>query len=365
MLLYSDHINFLILPTDSCNLNCVYCFHKPHSKSFDKISIDTIKHLLDISSPYYKNINFIWHGGEPLLMGMDFYKEVLELQQNYNNKICNSMQSNLTLLTPEFADFLSENNFTISGSFDGTCNEQSRGHSQAILNGRSLMIERGKRCGLVMVLSGLNIDHLIESYNFFKIQNINFTLNIYLDSTNSNPSPLKLEETHTIEKMCELFDYWAKDTSGNIHISYFKNILDYIVCGKKSLCSYTSCLGRWFGLRYDGSLTPCNRYFPQEYCFGNIHDYDSIGEAFESEGFKKLLTEAVERRNNCKECPVYNFCAGGCNNVALNENGVRNNGGLSCKVLIGVYKHIEVFLSTMDRESSEYNPLLIQMTKKL
>lgn len=368
---YFEHLNLLILPTDACNMNCVYCFHKPYSKSFTRIDIQTIEHLLDITMPHYKYLNIIWHGGEPLLMGLDFYKKVLALQQEYaqkyNCKINNSVQSNLTLLTPEMADFFAENNISVSGSFDGVCNEQLRGCSESILAGRQLMIDRGKRCGLIMVVSGANIDHLVESYNFFKTIGVNFSLNFYLEQKDSQKSALTLDENIAIRRVSELFDYWATDSTGNIHISYFRNILDFLLFQKKSVCSFTSCMGRWLGVHPDGMLGPCNRYFPDEYSFGNVLTYEDIGEAFESSGFTNLLTKAIERREKCKSCEIFDFCCGGCNNIALNENGLENNAGLSCRLLRGIYRHIAAFVSTLldgNVDTEKYNPLLIELIKK-
>lgn len=358
------HINLLILPTDACNMNCVYCFHKPYVNNFKQIKISTVKHLFDITTPYYKNINVIWHGGEPLLAGLDFYKEVIKIQKEYNCKFTNSIQSNLTLLNQETADFLVENNIAISGSYDGVCNEMLRGRSKDILEGRQLIVEKGKTCGFIMVVSNQNIDNLIESYLFFKNMGVNVSLNLYLDQKDNERSKLQLEENVAIQRLCELFDYWAADITGKIHISYFKHILDFILLRKKNICSFTSCLGRWIGVHHDGTLGPCNRYFPKEYCFGNVNDYSDIGEAFESEGFVNLLKKAIIRREKCKSCEIFDFCSGGCNNTALNENGLENNGGLSCKILLGVYKHIDSMLSTINIHNAEkYNPLFAEYLK--
>lgn len=364
---YYEHINLLILPTDACNMNCTYCFHRPYSCHFEKISIQTIKHLLDITTPYYKRVNIIWHGGEPLLMGLDFYKEVVGIQKAYDCRITNAIQSNLTLLTPEMADFFAENNISISGSFDGVCNEQLRGHSEEILAGRQLMLDRGKRCGLIMVVSGKNVDHLIESYYFFKDIGVNFSLNLYLEQKDAPRNELTLDAETAADRLSKLFDCWVADSTGNIHISYFRNILEFLLLRRKNVCSYTSCMGRWLGIHYDGAIGPCNRYFPEEYCFGNLLNYKDIGEAFESNGFVRLMKKAIERRDKCKNCDVFDFCSGGCNNAALNENGIDSNGGLSCQILLRVYQHIEAVVTSISSRQMNIqncNPLLKDMIQK-
>lgn len=218
-----------------------------------------------------------------------------------------------------------------------------------------------------MVVSNENIDSLIESYLFFRDNGVNFSLNLYIEQKNNQKSILRLDENHSIYKLCELFDYWATDKFGKIHISYFKNILDFILFNKKYICTFTSCLGRWIGVHFDGSLAPCNRYFPEEYRFGNVYDYSDIDKVFESTGFTNLLQKAIQRREKCKSCEIYDFCCGGCNNVALNENGIENNGGISCKILIEIYRHIDCFITRVykNRFNEEYyNPILVEMINK-
>lgn len=364
---YFEHINILILPTDACNMNCVYCFHKPYSKDVERMSLNTVKRILEITTPYYKKINLIWHGGEPLIMGLDFYKDVIHLQKKYKSKINNSIQSNLTLMTDEFADFIIHNKISISSSFDGICNDELRGNSDKILTGRRLILDKGGKCGFIMVVSSKNINYLIESYSFFKNLSTGFSLNLYVSFKDDINKELKLDKSITIHKLCELFDYWATDTANPVSISYFNEILNYILLRKKSLCSYTSCLGRWIGIRHDGTITPCNRYFPSEFNFGNVYEYQDIGDAFNSNGFINMLNVSIERRNKCKTCDIFDFCSGGCNNVALNENGISNNKGMTCDILLAVYKYIESYVKNLtdtDIENAKYNPLLIKLLRK-
>ena len=360
----SERINLLVMPTDICNMNCLYCFHESYHEKEGKMSLATLQKLYEITFKHYSEVAIIWHGGEPLVMGLDFYKKALEMQKQFCGvKVRNSIQSNLTLLTDKFADFLCENDFGVSTSFDGCKNDETRGNSEEILKGREKIIARKKNCGVIMVLSKINIDSLIESYECFKSKNINFTINPY----SSIPSPaderLKLDADYTVKKILELFEYWLHDTSCKIRISYFERFLDFVVYQKKDLCVYNSCLGKWMGIRYDGTIMPCNRWLPAEYSYGNVWDYEDLSQAFESSGFKKLISEAIERRYKCQSCVAFPLCSGGCNNAAFNENGIANNGGKTCIMMKAIYQHIIEVFKNIQAASPEndfnYNPRVI------
>lgn len=337
-----QRINVMIIPTNFCNMDCVYCFHNSHNKNRDKMSLDTLNKIMSVIIPYYEKITFIWHGGEPLSMGVEFYKKALEYEKKYQSattQIENLMQTNLTLLDDEFAEFLVKNGFKLGSSFDGVDNEKTRGNSSRILQGRNILKKHNGNCGFIQVVSRKNVDTLIESYKFFKREKINYSLNMYV-SDSSNDIELALDISEYIRKVEELFDYWLMDKGSNIRITLFKEIIDFILFNKKSICTYCSCMGHWIAIRPQGEIYPCNRFFPKEYEMGSIWDYNSAEEIFESAGFNKLLNEAIKRREKCQQCKIYKFCEGGCNNNALNENGIQNNGGNSCKSLIQIYTHI-------------------------
>ncbi len=218
-----------------------------------------------------------------------------------------------------------------------------------------------------MVVSKKNIDNLIESYEYFKSINANFTINTYVSTKERIDSELRLDSEEAIGRIKEFFDYWLYDKKCNIHIDYFERIINFLLTGEKSVCKYNSCLGKWVGIRHDGKITPCNRYFPDQYCYGNVWNYEKLSSAFESEGFKNLLSDAILRREKCKQCIVFPLCSGGCNNVALNENGVSNNGGDSCVIFKAIYKYIVEKtirnIKSVDGEF-EYNPMFISMLKQ-
>lgn len=334
-------LSMLIMPTDECNMNCIYCFHKAHHGNNERMSLETVRRIYDITFKSFEDVTIIWHGGEPLCMGADFYREAISMQKDYRNtRIRNRMQTNLTMLSQPMVELVREYNIGVGSSLDGVCNEELRGRTAIIESKRQLLINSGLKCGFIMVVSRKNIDSLNDSYDYFKAMNANFTMNPYISNSCNECDDLKLDVVYAAEKMIELFEYWIGDVNCKIHLDYFERIINYIIHKKKTVCKYTSCLGKWMGIRYNGEIVPCNRFFPDEYSYGNVYQYSDISEAFKSAGFNRLLNEAILRREKCKQCAIYAFCEGGCNNVAYNENGISANNGDSCYLTRTIYEYI-------------------------
>lgn len=352
------HLSVLLMPTDFCNMNCVYCFHSRKTHTKNKVmSLETLRRIFSVTIPYYEEVHFIWHGGEPVSMGKEFYQTALQMQQEintHNAKIENSIQSNLTLLDEDFVRFLLDHHFHIGGSFDGTRNDLTRHNTEKILAGRQLVLDCGGQVGFICVVQSNNIDHLIEDYHWFQSKGINYTLNPYMAVPPYEDDPLFVPAPHYIQRVCELFDYWAADTQCKIRISYFHDFIDYILFGFKSLCCYNSCLGKHIGIHYDGQIYNCNRDFPAEYSFGNVYDYTDIHQCFESPGFQALAKKAVERRYHCKEnCSIFPFCAGGCNSSAYMGGDLTRGNPVTCQILQAVYQHIAQTLEQWKHRSPD------------
>ena len=370
-----EYLGVLMMPTDGCNMNCVYCFNSRRPTGGSKRMPDEVlRHTVECVVPYYKKVRFIWHGGEPLLMGRGFYERAVEYQRQANTngtEIENSIQTNLTLLDDSMAEFLTRNKFHVGSSFDGfASNDQTRGNTEKILEGHERLKRAGGHNGFICVVQSRNIDHLIEDYEEAKRRGINYTLNPYLTVPPYDRDPLFVPAGDCVKRLCEFFDYWMSDTQCNIRIGYFKQFLDFILFGFKELCVYTSCLGKHIGVHWDGTLYACNRDFPKKYCFGNIMDYKDIRDCFESEGFQALLADAIRRRDACKQnCRIYPFCAGGCNSTALAGGCVEQANPYACEVLTGVYDHIAGQIepwrnAPAERAEKELNPELAEMLSK-
>ena len=337
-------ITVLIIPTDHCNMNCVYCFnHRKTAGSSAVMTMDTLERTYKAVLPYYESVNFIWHGGEPLSAGKSFYEQAFSLQESLNKnnaRIRNSIQSNLTLVDDDIAECLKKYDVNVGGSYDGVTNELTRHNSNRILEGYDTLIKHDIKVGMICVVQKHNVDHLIEDYKWFNSHKINYSLNLYLAEKDSD-DPLQIDPEHYADRICEFFDYWLTDNDCAIKVRFFEMFADYFLEGRNTLCTYSSCLGRYISIRPNGDIYPCNRDFPEQYCFGNVNDLENIKTCFDSDGFQRLLEDAYTRREACLAgCDIYGFCNGGCNNCALVGGDVSSCNKYYCESLRRIFHHI-------------------------
>lgn len=361
MKIVNGQLSALVMPTKQCNMNCIYCFNQNRKTDHTRMSLDIFQRFLDITVPHIKHLTIIWHGGEPMLMGVDFYRSALEIERQYDGvEIRNRMQSNLTLLDDNWIHFFKENEISVGSSFDGTCNDNTRGNSEIILKNILKLKESEMSRGAISVISNKNIDCLIEDYLFFKKVGLNYTPNIYVANCEDVDDTLTLSVDYAIKKFCELYDYWIHDIDTSTHIRFFELYIDYCLRRTHNLCSLSSCLGHWIGIYPDGTIVPCNRSFSPDYTYGSVYAYDSIESAFDSEGFRMLLELAIKRREKCKSCFAYDMCVGGCNNIAYNQGGIDQNNGNHCQIFKGVYKHVIGNITDLleKKDYTKINPII-------
>ncbi len=361
------NICVLIMPTGGCNMNCDYCSHTPHYKaSTEKVmSVDTLEQIFMKTIPFYEHVDFLWHGGEPLLAGLEFYKHAVELQKKYslgNCTVTNKIQTNCTLAKGELAEFLVNSGFEFGTSYDGTINDMTRGRSKEILAGIHELRKLGKRCNCIFVVSSLNVNSMIDSYEFFKSNGISFKYNNYINTTKDDiGDKLSLSLDEYVEAQKKLFDYWLYDRDCNIRVTSFFVYIEYLLFNRKLVGKYNSCLGKWVGVRSNGDIVQCNRYNKSYY--GNISEVNRITDAFVSEGFKSVLAKAIARREKCmKMCNIYDFCQGGCIVEASHELGIETIGNFSCQetqlVFEFIKQRIESVLENYDEIKGKINPTL-------
>ena len=293
----SDNITVIMKPTNQCNLRCKYCYHADNGYDKEKMTDQVLEKAIAVTAPFFKRVEYNWHGGEPLIMGLDFYERVLYYQKKYRqgpeHHIINTMQTNGTLITQETAEFIKKYGFGIGLSFDGPFNDQTRGKTDYTLNAYDLLKQIDKRHGTISVIGAHNIHNLIDIYKYFNEKNISFKFSPMFDSgeAKNHCELLLTDPAEYADKICELFDLWLFDTTTGISISPFYSYAQSVISGKPKYCTHSSCLKHWLSVHSNGDIYPCGRYYPEEYRLGNIMDFNDLHDVFETKIYKNIINK--------------------------------------------------------------------------
>ena len=357
----NDSISIIVKPTNACNLRCKHCYHSGTGYSDDKMSEEVLERLISSTVSNYNNVSYIWHGGEPLTMPVEFYKKALELQDKYRISkeqcIRNSMQSNGTYITEEIAEFIADNNILIGLSFEGPYNDVLRGLTEKTEEGYANLKKHNIIPGSIAVVGKYNVDDLISVYEYFRQRNRPLKLNPIFDSgeASNNKELLLNDPIHYAEKMCELFDVWMYGTNTNIRISPFSGYAQSVISNKPTCCTNSGCLKHWLGITPKGDLYPCGRYYPEEFCLGNIMDFTDLHDVYRTETYKEIIRKTNIRRKKCREkCDVFELCYGGCLNEAMLEGGIDMIPEFSCSSYRIIIQHIKMQMDRALERGSDY-----------
>ncbi len=174
-------INTLVKPTHQCNMRCKYCFAEKYGYDNSLLDIDYLKKYLSLLSQKFQFINLVWHGGEPLMVPLDFYDEIYDYCSEMDTKFIYSLQTNGVLLNQENIDLLKMN-----GMFPGA----------------------------VLVVTQNNVDHLVEEYEYFKSLDIGMKVNpMFSDGTAKDNPFLTMDPDQYIKNFVTFFKYWPLDTN--------------------------------------------------------------------------------------------------------------------------------------------------------
>ncbi|MGL6153597.1 MAG: anaerobic sulfatase maturase [Cetobacterium sp.] len=327
-------LSILIKPSSSlCNIRCKYCFYEDLSeereiKSYGFMEIETLEIIVKKAFEYVKNgvCNFVFQGGEPTLIGLEFYKELIKFQKKYNIEkatINNSIQTNGMLLDEKWASFFKENNFLVGLSLDGNeivhnkrrIDPNGIGTFERVLKSKKILDEYNVEYNVLSVLDnelGKNIEAV---YEFFKKEDIRFQQYIpCLDSINDKKIICKnLDNDIYLQSMKKLFDLWYADIMKNniFSIRYFENILMIILTGRAESCDMMGHCSIQNVIESDGGIYPCDFYVSDQWKLGNIKS-DNFQDIFNKKLSEDFYRESLNIPEECKECKWYKICRNGC-----------------------------------------------------
>lgn len=338
----------IIEPVTACNLSCSYCFVGNKEKL--KMTYGTLQKI--ISSVIEHNgiestTKFIWHGGEPLIAGIDFFKNVIEIQKQYRDKgyrILNAIQTNLTLLNDEYIDFFIANEFGVGTSLDGTRELHNKNRSNSfdrVFNNLNKAKAKGLHVGVICILTNETLPHVENIYRFFRDNQIDFTLSPVIPNSRYVENILTPEDYYFALK--QLFDLWYYDPDCNIRVNPCSSIIQSILLkGINLSCVHSeNCLNHFMTFMPNGDVFPCNRFSDyDEFRLGNIKS-DAFRNIFESEKRKELISRTADKIEECMDCEYKAYCKGGCMNHAYEFYETIYQRDYYCKAFFEIFTYIK------------------------
>ena len=304
-----------------CNLGCSYCYYQVSQGATPKMT----PNLLECAIRSYSDacneeeLHFIWHGGEPLLAGLGFFRKAVELERRYckGRKIFNSIQTNGTLLNPEWADFFRDNNFLVGLSIDGPIDihnsfRKDRGGFDSfdkVLNALKMLRDRVVNFNTLTTVNRASEGRGAEVYTFLKGQGSRFMQ--FLPVMEFGPaSSASISANGFGRFMSDIFDIWVKEDVGRVYVQLFDATLA-AWCGLPSgLCTLGRRCGGTAVIEHNGDVYLCDHCV--DTAIGNIQQ-TSLKEIMskpEVESFAAEKAATLPRR--CLDCQWLPACYGEC-----------------------------------------------------
>ncbi len=337
-----------------CNLDCKYCFYLEKEKLFPsnenfRMSDEVLEAYIRgyIGSQDVPEISFAWQGGEPTLLGVKFFRRVVELQKKHagGKRIGNALQTNGTLLDDEWGRFLHGENFLVGLSIDGPAklhnayrvDKKGRATYDDVLRGLRVLKEHKVEFNTLTVVNRVNSRHPLEVYRFLRGIGSGFIQFIPLVERMADAEALKLgldlamppradeeglrrmpvtdwsvEPGQYGEFLCSIFDEWVRRDVGKTFVQIFDVTLGNWFGERGGLCVFSETCGTALAMEHNGDVYSCDHYVYPHYKLGNVLN-ESPG-ALASSEFQRQFgqAKAATLPRYCRECEVRHLCHGEC-----------------------------------------------------
>lgn len=382
--------NIMIKPAGSlCNLDCNYCYYLDKAEIYGgKEPVMTLEMLETCIREYIaandvQEVMFNWHGGEPLVLGLDFYRKAVALEQKYagDKIIRNTIQTNGTLLTQEWASFFRDNDFLVGISVDGPQDihdkyRKDKGGAPTfdkVMRGVSLLYRNNVQYNTMTTVNHASEGRGLEVYEFLKsigsrymqfmpvVEHVKYP-------EGKNGKPLKYARPHIVDPseegasiapwsvgsmafgkfMCEIFDSWVLADVGR----YFVNLFDAALarwCGvMPGTCAYAETCGGNSVIEHNGDVYPCDHFVYPQYRLGNILENDLRTMMTSQEQIRFGISKRNSLPGRCVRCRYRFACNGECPKHRFNvtESGQTGLNAL-CDGYFMFYSHVEPYMDKM------------------
>jgi uncharacterized protein len=351
-----------------CNMACDYCFFlkkdRLYPESDFRMSDETMEAYIrqTIEGHSVPEVTIAWQGGEPTLMGLDFFRRAVDVEKKYarpGQRIENSFQTNGILIDEEWCRFFHDNNFLVGLSLDGPRKlHDAYRHDKVgqpvfdkVERAARLMQKHGAEFNILCTVNAANSRHPLEVYRYFRdglgARYIQFIPIVERDNeTGSQEGPRMTDRTVDSSQygrfLIEIFDEWVRRDVGIMFVPFFDAVLASYVFGQSSMCVLRPACGDALALEHNGDLYSCDHFVEPSYRLGNVGE-TPIAELASSErqqAFGRAKTVTLPR--SCRVCAFLFTCHGECpkNRVQATPDGEPGLNWL-CRGLKAFFEHTE------------------------
>ena len=357
--------NLMMKPAGSlCNLDCHYCYYLDKAEIYGghepKMSYEMLETTIReyIRANDVEEVTFNWHGGEPLVLGLDFYKKAVELERKYadGKKIFNTLQTNGTLINYDTAEFFRDNNFPIGVSIDGPKDIHDKFRKDKggfptfdkVIKGIGILQRCGVQFNTMSTINKASEGRGLETYQFLKhigssfmqfmpvVEHVKYPVDAagrslkkmrpYIVDPATDGAELARWSVSSVgfgKFMCDIFDYWVRNDVGR----YFVNLFDATLANHCNVmpgtCVYAKVCGGNSIIEHNGDIYPCDHFVYPKYRLGNISEKSLREMMTSSEQIKFGLDKRGMLPSKCLRCKYEYLCHGECPKHRFNrtENG--------------------------------------------
>jgi len=389
---FAKPLYVMLKPTGAhCNLACKYCYYLEKNKLYPTAQ----RHLMSdemleqftreyIEAQTMNQVLFTWHGGEPLLRSIDFYRKALSLQQKYagGRRIDNVIQTNGTLLTDEWCEFFAQNHWLVGISIDGPQPDHDHYRLTAagkpswkkVMQSIKLLKKHGVEWNAMAVVNAYNANHPLEFYRFFKengCQFLQFTPIVERQTRHedgrtlaslADKDEISLSEASVTPEqwgyfLCAIFDEWVRKDVGKIFVEIFDCTLANWMGISPGICAYSKECGHAGVMEHNGDVYSCDHFVFPEYKLGNIRDHSLIDMLYgeQQQEFSRLKHSSLPRQ--CKECDMEFACHGECPKNRFMKDKYGDSGlNYLCLGYYHYYQHVAPYMDYMKQELMSQRP---------
>jgi uncharacterized protein len=337
----------------ACNLDCTYCFYLEKQALYgagedfrmpDEVLATFIRSYVEAQPTPV--VEFVWQGGEPTLLGLDFFRRAVELQRPYAGRktITNSLQTNGTLLDDDWCRFLQSHNFMVGLSLDGPReihdryrrDRQGNGSFDRVMGGLRLLQKHGVDYNIMASVARETARHPLQVYRFFKAEGVEFIqfvpiierppaaaerkiglslagpAQIDREERNREVTPWTVMPEEYGDFLIAVYEEWVRNDVGTTFVMNFEWALNAWIGNPAPVCVHARQCGRSLVMEHNGDLFACDHFVYPQYRLGNIMT-DDLGQMVEKSlqcGFGTAKETALP--GQCRECEVLAACQGGC-----------------------------------------------------